>query len=62
MKIESNRFGVVEVSSLERVVTVALKGGGHGVQIVRQARVKDGVINARMIRLLAASVSVGSRP
>jgi hypothetical protein len=42
----TTRFGVVEVSSLERVVTAALKGGGHGVQIVRQARVKDGVINA----------------
>jgi hypothetical protein len=24
---------------------VALKDGGHGIQIVRQARVKDGVIN-----------------
>ena len=39
------RFGVVEVSTLEQVVAVALKDGGHAVQIVRQARVKDGVIN-----------------
>ena len=40
------RFGVVEVSHIEQVVAVALKDGGHAIQIVRQARVKDGVINA----------------
>jgi len=44
-RVVSTRFGVIEVSCLEKVATCTLSNGGVGIQISRMARVRDGKIH-----------------